>query len=314
MESFEPTFSTAHKELFLEERANRRRTDAIPSDYIKHSMARQRQLADDLDRDGLVKVPAFFDIGLMDSIRKDVEQLVRAPSTLGRIRHHRAEWEQGLELGDFRYLDTKELASVDDIRTETKVAAVKDPLAAIPGLVDLLLDERLLEIASAYFGCVPKLTFVKVFQSFVNDLPDMDTNLFHADTGSYSILKAIIYLDSVSESDGPFVYARTSHRRLTDPDFKNDNYKLRYDESEVSDLCGPENIVACTASKGDLILAETTGFHRASKPVSKDRLAVIATFCVHDEVGFNYVPMKVAPDIRKNLNAVQSFAIRHFFP
>ena len=49
-----------------------------------------------------------------------------------------------------------------------------------------------------------------------------------------------------------------------------------------------QKIISCFANAGDLIIADTVGYHRGEKPISSERKMLALTFCVHPEYGFDY--------------------------
>lgn len=310
MKTHEVTFSDKWARRYISAQTERNLQGSDFSQYVLESNFKNSEIVRTLKSEGLTKLRGFLSESKIAQIRSKLLEMLQQPEYLGRVRHHRMEHEQGLKFGDFRYLDLKDKMP-DDLRDQTNILAIKEPLLNLPEILPIILDERLLSYSTAYHGAVPKLTYVKVFRSHANDLPNWDTNLFHADTGSYWILKAIIYLDEVNEGDGPFTYAKGSHHHRFLPGFNNDEFKLKYQDEEIVELCSEENIVNCVGSPGDVFLADTTGFHRASKPKNKDRIAIIANYCIHDEEGFEYKQPNLDESVLATLSPVQLFAIRH---
>ncbi|MDG2308309.1 MAG: hypothetical protein P8R42_27340 [Candidatus Binatia bacterium] len=118
---------------------------------------------------------------------------------------------------DAARLNATEFArGVDHYRHLTSVVNVADPLVAVPGLVDVALDLRLLELAGAYLRCPPLLGFVKLTRSLANGLRPLGTEEFHVDGNSTSLVKAFVHLHDTDIGAGPHQLVRASHRERID--------------------------------------------------------------------------------------------------
>jgi len=105
----------------------------------------------------------------------------------------------------------------------------------------------------------------------------LDTNYFHSDPNSPRFVKAFFYLNDVDAAGGPFCFVRGSTTRK----FRGWRSKYRWTEEEIIAAYGRESLVSITASVGDLILADTTGFHRGTKVTSRDRSMLTLDYLVH---------------------------------
>jgi hypothetical protein len=143
-----------------------------------------------------------------------------------------------------------------------------------------------------------------VLKAFANDLPAVDAQCFHRDTGSFWIFKSFIYLNDVAADGGPFTYMRGSQRNRFSDQYSADAYK-RYEDDEVVREYGAENLMECTADLGAVVFAETTGMHKGKKPTAAPRWIIISTFCVHREIGFQYSPLKIRAADLSPLSDVQ---------
>lgn len=309
--TFEPTFSEDHARILVEATSKRLSEETDHAYWMAEAVTRNAATAAELRRTGPASLGGFYPAASIRRLGARVDECVARVENLGRIRNHRMELEEGLQLGDFRYIDPTAVTGENDIADNSTNVHVRDPLAVLDGLAEIILDERLLARATAYHGCIPQLTYVKVFKSFVNDLEELDTQVFHADFGSYWILKAIIYLNDVESDGGPFTYVRTSHLRRYEPGFDNSALRLRYSDDEMREWYGESDIVECTARAGDVVLAETTGFHKSKKPTKAARKAIIANYCVHPEMGFDYVPIKIPATVHAGLSPLQKAVVRH---
>ncbi|MDP2660646.1 MAG: hypothetical protein Q8R28_07950 [Dehalococcoidia bacterium] len=245
--------------------------------------------AQTLARSGLVKLPRLFPRADMADIRQQVEPLIDRREGLGRVRNHAAESLENIQAGRFAYFTQDELQSVILEDTVSSVS-VKQPFTRLPGLARVVFNPNLLGIAAAYLGTVPVVSYVKVVTSFLNDLADADTQFWHVDFGSYQILKALVYLtDVVDLASGPFCYVMASHRQK----FPGWDAKSRFTQEEIETAYPTGRFHHCLGSIGDVWLADTTGFHKGLKPTGAPRTAVIVTYTVHPEYGFEYQPIQI---------------------
>lgn len=311
LKTFQPTFDSKHARIYTAAQAQRLSEFPQHSVWLQTAQVENSRSTAALRDDGLLILRQFFDPVVLRDLGDQVDEKIRTLKDLNRIRHHRREIDEGCPLGDFRYLETDQVVSEAFLEDQTSNVAIRDPLLNLRGLDKVILDERLISLASAYHGCVPKLTFVKVFKSFANNLPDYDAQLFHADTGSYWILKALIYLNDVDSDGGPFTAAIGSQKLRFRLGFRNEEYKLRYSNEEVAEACGEDAIYECCGTLGDIALAETTGFHKGKKPMARARRVIIANYCVHDEIGFDYNPINIGQTAYDNLSPMQKAAAQH---
>ena len=255
---------------------------AAERDYLEEATALRRR--------GLLKLRGFFPRPRVLGLGANVSELVRERKCLSRIRNHAAESTAGIQNGVFAYYSVEELRAPDfSLRERVSSVGIVEPLVQLPDLAGIVFDPRLLAVVTSYFGTIPVMSFVKVRTTFANDLPTADTQFFHADFGSYRILKAFVYLNDVDLDGGPFCYIEGSHARK----FEGWDQQSRFSDDELRDVYGAGCVTACTAKAGDIYLAETTGFHRGLKPTRTDRAIVIVTYCVHPEYGFAYEPNRM---------------------
>lgn len=169
------------------------------------------------------------------------------------------------------------------------------------------MDKKILSIANDFFGVAPAFTYLKIVRNFANDADEFDTQHFHIDENSSKILKVFIYLNDVDENGGPFCYVKKSHKDKE----KYWGIQPRWSHKEIEEIFGQNNIKKLTAKKGDVIIANTNGFHRGIKPISYDRNIIIINYCIHEEYSFNYkkdlkinVPKKTIDSIDNNLSHI----------
>jgi hypothetical protein len=278
-------------ETFYKERADR---TLKYLDLSRHIVASERDYLDEtttLRHKGLLKVTGLFPREDVLSFGKRVDDLARDRVQVSRIRNHKAESTSDIQNGKFSYYTVDEMRDPSfSLRDEVSSVGIVEPLLRFPELADVVFDARLLGIATAYFQAIPVVSFLKIRSTFTNDLPVVDTQFFHADFGSYKILKAFVYLNDVELEGGPFCYIEGSHIKR----FPGWDQKSRFADEELQEIYGNDCITCCTARAGDVYLAETTGFHRGLKPIRVDRNVLIITYCVHPEYGFTYEPTQIS--------------------
>jgi hypothetical protein len=163
-------------------------------------------------------------------------------------------------------------------------------MVACPTSTAFIFSEPLIDIAAGYLDCMPALGGLNLRESFVNDLPDMETNHFHCDGNSARFLKFFLYLNDVDAQGGPFCYVTGSHAK------KPFDWRRKYHWSpeEIETYYGSDAIRVMTANVGDLIIADTTGFHRGVKVLSAPRGMLTIDYVVHREYWLD-TPAAVVP-------------------
>jgi len=147
-------------------------------------------------------------------------------------------------------------------------------------IFDTYNTKFLQSLLTMYLNYFPKLTSGNLRISFSNSEPASDTQLFHRDASGYKFLKCFVYLHDVDKEHGPLTYIKSSHKDLLK--FK-DDLKLRYDDNEIIERYSEKSVTYLTAKKTDLIIADTSGFHKGSKNI-KERVMLTLHFHAHSEV------------------------------
>lgn len=149
-------------------------------------------------------------------------------------------------------------------------------------LIRFALDETIMAIAGNYFGFVPKFASFSLLQTLVS--PEGEKAKFsqrwHRDPEDKKILKVFLYLNDVDEGTGPFTYVKKSHVGGT--------WRYLYPQvppvgsyppdGALETIIPPDDMLRCTAPKGTLIFADTSGFHRGGLCTEKDRYHFVAAF------------------------------------
>lgn len=109
------------------------------------------------------------------------------------------------------------------------------------------------------------------------------TQKYHVDRNAFKVIKVFHYLSEVDEMSGPLTYVKGSHKTK----FKFWQSRYRWSDDEIHLNYGLDYCIPLTGSFGDVIIADTTGFHKGLKPVLKDRIMLTVTYGIHMELGVN---------------------------
>ena len=240
-------------------------------------------------KDGVAKFESAFDKEHVDIVKSKVSQQF---SNLPDITVRDYGREQAVTGPNPRKIYKKvKFAQLEDLREVTTGVTLPDPLIAVPEILNLVLNQKIIELCLAYYGAVPKLSFLKVRHAFAYETYDpKDTQLWHYDPGSFKLLKVLIYLNNVlDEGGGPFQFIKGTHFGGVDSPLY---AQSRYSDKEIGEL-GAGSLFTGVANLGDMILCDATGIHRGLQPLTKDRTVLIANYCLHREYGFKSHRLKI---------------------
>lgn len=165
---------------YLQFKIRRRRLDGEIRDFVAS-----------LDRDGIVVIENFLERSQFEAVRKEFDQA-------------------------FEEIDLKPYKNVQDAKLSRAQISVSESRAKFINISALFeQNDRLNRIASAAvrrkFKGIPKV-HLDLYQSADRDGVDNDVeNILHADLHTATV-KMFFYVNEVDESNGAFVYAKTSHR------------------------------------------------------------------------------------------------------
>jgi hypothetical protein len=154
-----------------------------------------------------------------------------------------------------------------------------------PEIKELSHDPKLLEIASLYLKARPVFTGSRLWWNFVvNDEQPYDSSqtitFFHYDLDDYACVRFFFYLTDVDPESGPHVCVRSSHRN------KSISHILmpvkRRSDDAIIDFYGSDKIVAITGSHGLGFAEDTFCYHKANRPLRRDRLMLQIQFATAD--------------------------------
>ena len=138
------------------------------------------------------------------------------------------------------------------------------------------LEPKLLDLVENYIG-LPILYQGFAMRRSIADGRYSGVRRWHMDWEDRRIIKIIVYLNDVTVGGGPYEYIP---RQITSKAIETLNYyNLGYlSDEEMQEAVPKDNWTACHASKGSLVITDTSSvFHRAQPPTIEERFSI--TFC-----------------------------------
>jgi hypothetical protein len=137
---------------------------------------------------------------------------------------------------------------------------------------ELLTDETILGVASAYLGVEPIIKQSMSMWWSTDYLHGKPSSLaaqhFHFDLDGIKFLKFFFHLTDVGSKSGPHCYVRGSHRRKPRALLRDG----RISDEEILQHYSADQIVEITGDRGTIFAADTRGFHKGKAIQSGERL------------------------------------------
>ncbi|MCC5639605.1 2OG-Fe(II) oxygenase [Nostoc sp. CHAB 5844] len=134
------------------------------------------------------------------------------------------------------------------------------------------LEQRLLNITEHYLG-LPVAYHGAYFRRDIANKLEKGSRLWHIDPEDRKVLKIIVYVNDVTENQGPFQYISPS---LTLQIVQSLKYTYGYIPNQtIQKVISPTNYKSCTGNSGTVIFAGTGSiFHRGKPPEISDRFTI----------------------------------------
>jgi len=262
------------------------------------------RIIEELEVHGYSRINGAVDKATILKLREEFEAHLNAATCLLPVSKDSAR-KPGDRSASSTVMTQEELKKGQEFcRTHTNNMAISEPMVNCKTTIELAFHEMLFDIAYQYLDCVPGVGGMNLRKSFANNLSEFDTLFFHVDPNSPKFLKFFFYLNEVDENGGPFCYVRGSHKKR----FKGWQKKYRWTSDEIAEIYGKENILNLTANVGDIIVADTNGFHRGTKVSSCDRSMLTIDYVIHTEFDGKQPGFKISQSDVQRLSEKQRAA------
>lgn len=219
------------------------------------------KIAHEIEQKGYARLENFLDLETIDLINSKTQEI--------------------LNDGNHPYNQNK--ISQKDAKNSQLYIQVLQPLVSVPEIHKFVFDDRIIDIAGAYMDCFPAFGTCNLRKSFVNSMNEGGNQLYHVDPNSPRFLKFFVYMDDVDLDGGPFCYVEGSNLKKFEINGTNWNDKYTWGTDEINRIYGEGNVKFLTAKKGDLLVADTNGWHRGIKPVANERTMLTLDYVCHVE-------------------------------
>jgi hypothetical protein len=148
-------------------------------------------------------------------------------------------------------------------------------------------DNGILAIAQEFLGATPTISNINMWWSFGGREQAEEAQLYHRDVDDWKFCKFFIYLSDVSAENGPHIYVKGTS---ASPQFR----KIRrYEDKEIEDTFGKQNVMKFIEPKGSAFLVDTYGFHKGLLPQSGRRLLLQMQYSLSPLKAETYTPVKL---------------------
>ncbi len=162
-------------------------------------------------------------------------------------------------------------------------------------LANLLLSDAIIDTVNSYFGLYGRLVYCDIWHNIAryDHEPMLDSEQWHRDHEDKRLLKIILYLSDVEQSNGPLEYIHGTqpggdHEML----FSNDPpYSSCASEEQIREKISSSQFYNCVGKSGSLVFFDARGLHRGGRAVSSPREVVVATYatdaCIDNSTKYN---------------------------
>ena len=156
-----------------------------------------------------------------------------------------------------------------------RALAVNGELLCRAPVRDFVLGERVLSLATHYFGEVPVLSDVRLWWSPPND-SCVESQQYHFDGEDRTQLKLFLNVRDVDEDNGPLTVIDAASSAMI---ARQRRRSARLEDITVEDTVGPQSIMTLKGPKGSFGLVDTSRcLHYGSRRNLKDRVVLMAQY------------------------------------
>ena len=169
----------------------------------------------------------------------------------------------------------------------------------LPEVQKIISDEKLLHIVQGYLGAKPILTQTNLwFTHNINNEFSTNAQLYHRDFDHERWLKIFVYLNDVSELNGPHCFVKKSHINIGT--IGRGAFERESDQT-IEKHYSKENIIMHTGKQGTLIIEDTRGYHKGLPVVSGERIILQLEYAINPSYG-KQIPLFKIND-KENISA-----------
>lgn len=215
--------------------------------------------------------------------------------------------------------------TINEARQSVNIAHVAPhDVLKCPGLLESIFDPFRLSCAAKYLGAPPTIASIQAWWSFAGRDAAKDAQLFHLDLDDYRFVKFFLYLTDVDEETGPHIFVPRSHRhdavhaafsKAEDKDHFLNWYlhQFRKTDEDVVRYFGPP--IAILGKAGNNFMVDTSGLHKGSLPLKRDRLVVQVVYTLSPLTSIECPTLSLSagdlPDLREDfLTPAHLYALR----
>lgn len=176
------------------------------------------------------------------------------------------------------------------IQNADRTMYLEPELMKTPILTKIATDPLFYFVASEYLNAEPIIGYLTAWISrpHANNQETLSqrAQLFHADMSNPGFIKAFIYLNDVSETNGPHCVVPNTHREKAAPLWK----EGRIDDEEMAAHYAKETWQVQTGGAGSVFFVDTSGFHKGI-PLIEGYRQLVQFYYVNTLFG-EYVPLE----------------------
>lgn len=151
-------------------------------------------------------------------------------------------------------------------------------LAADSVFLRYALQPAFISLANNYLGMNARMRAVHLWLNYPTDGEPASTQLFHRDGDDVMNLKIFTYLSDVGEANGPFTFVPGTQPLGNRPVDPPENKYQRVTDDDMVQTVPRDHWKICIGKAGDMIFADTCGYHRGLKPTQGYRLMLMVHY------------------------------------
>lgn len=251
------------------------------------------------------------------SMKRDGYSVFNLPSELiARVNESlaNAQFASQAEPGETRSLDwALENGPGSSYSTCAAEKSGETNILKFPEIASIAQHPMILRVIEEHLGALPQLGSFEVSLNQAGRKGNIPSSDWHGDKGSIAFVKMFVYLNDVTDQNGPHGFVVGTH----DPDFVRDSLRKcealnpaqqaelldqqRWSHDLIEQVF-PGRAVFHKGSSGTAILEDTRGFHRATHLKSGHRLMVTlqwaldpTTLAQPEPIAFESIPSSIRP-------------------